>query len=81
MNSIVEAEVRDYLRYRLRYDPYQCGAIMQRIRRLARMAGHDLDHRFAHAGLGAGPEARVAYAVRKEIGGWLRTSPPTGMIA
>ena len=97
MNSIVEAEVRDYLRYRLRYDPYQCGAIMQRIRRLARMAGHDLDHRFAHAGLGAGPEARVAagivdlarggggcetsaYAIRKEIDQWLRTSPPTGMI-
>ncbi len=63
MNSIVEAEVRDYLCNRLHYDPYQCGAIVERIRNLARMAGHDLDARFAHAGLGAGPEARVAAGI------------------
>ncbi len=63
MNSIDEANVRNYLRYRLQYDPYECGSIVYNIRSLARMAGHDIDHRFAHAGLGAGPEARIAAGI------------------
>ncbi len=98
MNSIVEAEIRDYLRNRLHYDPYECGAIVTRMRELARVGGYDLNHKFAGSGLGAGPEARIAagivdlatggggcetatYVIRKEIDQWLRTSPPTGMIA
>ena len=60
MNSIVEADVRNYLQQTLRHDPYECGAIMFHIRRLAQMAGHDVDHRFARLGLGAGPEGRLA---------------------
>lgn len=60
MNSIVEAEVRNYVQRTLRHDPYECGAIMFHIRRLAQMSGHDVDRRFAHVGLGAGPEGRIA---------------------
>ena len=63
MNSIVEARIGDYLRNRLRLRPYDCGAVVYCIQNLARMAGHDLDDRFAGAGLGAGPEARVASAI------------------
>ena len=98
MNSIEVAKVQAYLQYTLHYDPYQVGAIIHNIRNLARMGGHDLDHRFSHAGLGAGPEARIAagivelalggggcetsmYTIRKEIGKWLLTTPPMGMIA
>ena len=97
MNSIVEAKVENYLRTRLHYDPYNCGAIIYCMRNLARVAGHELDERFAGAGLGAGPEARVAsgivdlatlgggcetsqYAIRQEIGRWLRTTAPMGMV-
>ncbi len=63
MNSIVEANVRAYLKDRLQYDPYECGAIVKNMRSLARAAGHDLDERFARAGLGAGPEGRVAAGI------------------
>ena len=63
MNSIAEAKLRNFLRDHLHYDPYECGTIIYNIRSLARMAGHDIDPRFAHAGLGAGPEARVAAGV------------------
>lgn len=70
MNSIEEAKVRGYLQYTLHYDPYDCGTIVYCIRSLARMGGHDLDHRFAHAGLGAGPEARIATGiVDRALGG------------
>ena len=63
MNSIEVAKVQAYLQYTLRYDPYQVGAIVYNMRKLARMGGHDRDHRFAHAGLGAGPEARIAAGI------------------
>lgn len=70
MNSIVEAKIRDFLRYDLHCRPYDCGTIIECITSLARMAGHDLDEGFAHAGLGAGPEARVAAAiVDRALGG------------
>jgi hypothetical protein len=42
------------------------------MRTVAQMAGHDLDERFAEAGLGAGPEAAAASAIVKralEMGG------------
>ena len=63
MNSLVEAKVMDFLRYWLHYDPYDCGTLLEQMRSLARMSGHQLDHRFARAGLGAGPEARVAAGI------------------
>ena len=63
MDSIVEAKLKGYLRNRLGCDPYQCGSILFNVRKLARNAGHALDHRFANAGLSAGPEARVASSI------------------
>jgi hypothetical protein len=63
MDSIVEAKVKSYLRNRLYCNPYDCGAILNKIRSLARVGGHDLNSRFAHAGLGAGPEARIAASI------------------
>ena len=70
MNSIVEEKVKGYLRSRLQYDPHDCGAILARMRRAARVAGYALDGRFATAGLGAGPDARVASGlVGRALGG------------
>ena len=70
MNSIVEAKIRDFLRYDLHCRPYDCGTIVECMTSLARMAGYDLDETFARAGLGAGPEARVAAAiVDRALGG------------
>ena len=70
MDSIVMAKVKRYLQERLNCDPYQCGAVVFNIRQLARVAGHTLDDRFSRAGLGAGPEARVASEiVDRSLGG------------
>ena len=63
MNSIDEAKVRGYLQYDLHYDPYQTGTVLYNMTSLARAAGHEIDHRFAIAGLGAGPECRVASGI------------------
>jgi hypothetical protein len=63
MNSIDEAKVRTYLEYGLRYDPYQTGTVLYNMTSLARAAGHEIDRRFANAGLGAGPECRVASGI------------------
>jgi len=95
MNSIVEAKIRDFLQYDLHCRWDDCGTIIEHLTELARMAGHDLDENFARAGLGAGPEARVAsaivdralggggcetpeYAIRTEIGRWVRSRPRKG---
>ncbi len=51
---------------------YDCGTIIDRMKAQALAAGYDqLDERFADAGLGAGPEARVASRVvsRALLGG------------
>jgi hypothetical protein len=70
MDSIVIARVKRYLQERLTCDPYECGAVVFNIRQLARMAGHDLNERFSRAGLGAGPEARIASEiVDRALGG------------
>ena len=76
MNSIVEAKVRDLLLNWYHYDPIQAQTAVVTIRDLARAAGHDLDGRFAHAGLGAGPECRVATGIvdRATLGGGCETS-------
>ena len=63
MDSIVEAKVKSYLRNELHCDPNNCGAIVTKMRSLAQMAGHDLNAKFGSAGLGAGPEARVAASI------------------
>jgi hypothetical protein len=60
MNAIVLARLRTYLGHVLHYQPEECNAIISKVRSLALMSGHDIDFRFANAGLGAGPEARVA---------------------
>ncbi|GMV95716.1 MAG: hypothetical protein HRF43_07330 [Phycisphaerae bacterium] len=60
MNSLVDGKIKDLLRNWLHYKDTDCGTVLEQINALARVAGHDLDERFANAGLGAGPEARVA---------------------
>ena len=60
MNAIVLARLKTYLGQVLHYRPDECNAIISKVRALALMAGHDIDFRFANAGLSAGPEARVA---------------------
>lgn len=63
MDSLVQARIRDYLKYKLAMNPYDCGAVVARIRELARAAGYGLDERFAYAGLSSGPEGRLASAI------------------
>jgi len=79
MNSLVEGKLDMYLRHWLHVDYYDCGVIISKIRFLAEMAGHDLDDRFRHAGMGAGPEARVAAGIvdRACLGGGCETSDYT----
>lgn len=60
MNSTLVGRIKTLLRSELHYDPYQSNAVIGKMAALARMSGHELDTRFAEAGLGAGPEARVA---------------------
>jgi hypothetical protein len=70
MDSIVEARIKDFLQYDLHYRAYDCGTIVECMNDLARMAGYDLDDQFARAGLGAGPEARIAAGiVDRALGG------------
>ena len=71
MDSIMEARIKRFLIDRVRCDFYDCGAVVARMRQLARMSGFGLDGRFALAGLGAGPEARVAAGIvqRSLVGG------------
>ena len=70
MNSLVHARVKQYLQHRLRCEPHACGAVLFNMQKVARVAGYDLDQRFARAGLGAGPEAEVASGiVDRALGG------------
>lgn len=63
MDSIVEARVRTYIVNRWHFNPYDTRAILSRMCTLARVAGYELDRRFARAGLAAGPEAAVAASI------------------
>lgn len=63
MNFIVETKVRDYLRRQMHFNPIQAGTVTYVIRQHARASGYEVDERFAEAGLGAGPEARVGAAI------------------
>jgi hypothetical protein len=70
MDGIVEAKVKGYLRNHLNVPAYNCGAIVTKIRALAKVSGHAMDDRFAGSGLGSGPEGRVASAiVERALGG------------
>lgn len=63
MDSLVEARVRSYLRHRLHCKAHDTGAVLYRMRTLARVAGYELSYRFARAGLASGPEGRVAACI------------------
>ena len=70
MNMIIEAKIKDFLRYVLHVSPTDCGTVVTCMRTLAQVAGFNLDERFASAGLGAGPEGRVAASiVDRALGG------------
>ncbi len=63
MNTIVEEKVASYLHSWLTIDPHDCGVILMKIEELARAAGFEVGERFAHAGLAAGPEGRIAAGI------------------
>ncbi len=63
MDSNATARVKKWLVNVLYRDPNECGAIFFNIRELARKGGFDVDRRFAHAGLSAGPEGRIAASI------------------
>lgn len=63
MDSLLEAKIREYLINSMKLNPYHAGTVVTHMRGLARMAGHELNDRFRTAGLGAGPEARVAASI------------------
>ena len=60
MNAIVEGEVASFLVNTMHLRHYDVGTVIECMREVAGAAGYDLDDRFAEAGLGGGPEARVA---------------------
>jgi hypothetical protein len=60
VNSQIEAQVRMLLQTELDCTPSDSNVIVDLMRMQARKSGYELDARFAHAGLGAGPEARIA---------------------
>lgn len=63
MDSVVDAKIVDYLKLTWHYRPDQCGTILDHMQTLARVAGYDLDERFASASLAAGPEASIAAGI------------------
>jgi len=70
MHAPIDARIERFLTNRLNFKWSDTGTIMERMRTLARAGGFDLDERFASAGLGAGPEARMAAGiVQYAIGG------------
>lgn len=60
MESNVEAKVKALLQNWFHLKDHDCGTVVDLVMAHARVAGFDLDRRFAEAGLGAGPESRVA---------------------
>jgi hypothetical protein len=60
MDSIVEAKLQEFLRATWHYQAPERRAIIDQIDARARAAGFETGPRFAHAGLGAGPEGRAA---------------------
>jgi hypothetical protein len=60
MNAIVEGEIGGFLVNTLHVAHYDVGTVLECMREVAGAGGFELDERFAVAGLGGGPEARVA---------------------
>lgn len=71
MDSILEKKVKDYLVNRLKYQKTDCGAIVFNMRKVATACGAGFTEKFGEAGLGAGPEARIASEIvdRATLGG------------
>ena len=71
MDAIVEFRVKTFLYNWLHYRPQELGTAITKMRDLAQMSGHALNDKFAAAGLGAGPEARLASRIvnRAMVGG------------
>lgn len=69
MDAHLEQKVWHYLRERLGFSPLECDTVQHHIKNVARAGGYDVDHRFAEAGLGSGPEARVASGIVKYASG------------
>lgn len=65
MDTHLEQKVWHYLRDRLGFSPLDCDTVQHHIKKVARAGGYAVDHRFADAGLGSGPEARVASGIVK----------------
>lgn len=63
MEPLAEEYVRMFLRATFHLDLPQVKVVLTRLTSAAQVGGFDLDERFAGAGLGAGPEARVAAAI------------------
>jgi hypothetical protein len=60
LESNVEPKIAQYLRWHLRYRPEQVGNVIYFMRQFARAVGYNIDGRFAFAGLGSGPEAKMS---------------------
>lgn len=65
MHAPIDARIERFLINRLKFIWSDTGTILEKMRTLARVGGFDLNDRFAVAGLGAGPEARVAAGIVK----------------
>jgi hypothetical protein len=63
MDAIIEAKVMDYLWNNHYCKYYDTGTVLEAMRSLARMSGRDLNESFRFAGMGAGPEARIASGI------------------
>jgi len=60
MNCVVDSKISAWLNHAMHVEPHHMNTVLHCMRKQAQMAGYWLDERFARAGLGAGPEARVA---------------------
>src|SRR5262245_61996197 len=76
MNSIVESKLTSYLINKLDVKHHQAQRLVTHVENQARIAGFELDERFARAGMAAGPECRVASGIldRALGGGGAETS-------
>ncbi len=71
MDSLVEAKVQEYLINTLQVRHVDAPTVLQCMRDLARVRGHEIDEQFGELGSSdnAGPEAQVAAAiVQRAIG-------------
>lgn len=60
MNTLLEAKLDSLLSQKYRCNPNDARTVLDCIQHQARVAGFELDVNYRFAGLGAGPEGRVA---------------------